>query len=281
MKKMYAMSSSLLHMSFLVGSVALTAACPPVENVADAGDNNPDADAGVVTDGGTDVPPEPVCSTPIDLPCLDATIQELNLQDGEPAPGLITNEVQGTDFVSVIDATAGGAFAATPDSYVYAKFTDEGLVKIEINDDDALSSMDWDISFRRFVMRINSGDSGPSCVGAVRVPGQVTYADVVAPPENFDALLRLDDFLTDNCELIPDGSGLPNAPATALSSYWTYPGCIAMSDNIYIVQRADGRMAKLIVEAFYDPIEAQEECDTTSSTTGRSAVMRVRWSFLN
>ena len=47
---------------------------------------------------------------------------------------------------------------------MYAKFTANGLVKLDtLSDMTALDSMDWDIAFRRYVVRINSGFSGPSC----------------------------------------------------------------------------------------------------------------------
>ncbi|MDI1483324.1 HmuY family protein [Polyangium sp. y55x31] len=220
------------------------------------------------------------CDEPTAVPCEDQVIQGMNLQN-DIAPGLITNEPDGEGFRSGIDATAGGAFVSDPDSYVYGKFTETGLQKVEISDEDSVTSMDWDIAFRRYVVRINSGNSGPSCVAATRVPGaDVKYEDVMAAPENVP--FRKDEYFSEACELIPDGSGLPGSPATALSGFWTYTSCVKMTGNVFAVRLADGRTVKLIVDTWYEP-SVQEQCNTTDSipmmNTG-SANFRIRWAFL-
>ena len=114
--------------------------------------------------------PTPVCTDPGRVPCSDQVILGMNLQ-ADPAPGLIANVADGEGWYSLVDATAGGAFNPNPHSFVYGKFTDTGLVKVDISDEASLDSMDWDIAFRRYVVRINSGNSGPSCVTAARLPG--------------------------------------------------------------------------------------------------------------
>lgn len=222
---------------------------------------------------------DPVCTEPTEVPCEDDVILQMNLQD-DITPGEIQNTPEGAGFVSMIDATAGGAFAADPDSYTYARFTDAGLEKVEISDEDAIGSMDWDIAFRRYVVRINSGHSGPSCVAAARVPGAATYDDITSLPDSLT--FRTDEYFTETCELIADGTGLEGSPATALSSYWTYPGCVQMTGNSYIVRLASSRALKLTVTHFYNDA-AQEECQTASTvpmSNNGSANFRVRWSFL-
>ncbi|NUP06077.1 MAG: hypothetical protein HOW73_08465 [Polyangiaceae bacterium] len=224
-------------------------------------------------------PVEPACTEPTAVRCEDQVILGMNLQS-EPAPGGIETTAEGDGFVSVIDATAGGAFATTPDSYTYGRFTDTGLEKVSISDEDSLTSMDWDIAFRRYVGRINSGNSGPSCVAAARVPGAPMYDELTSVPD--DLTFRKDEYFTENCELIPDGTGLEGSPATALSSYWTYPGCVQMTGNVYVVQLASGRHVKLTVTNFYND-ESQEQCQTQGTVpmqdTG-SANIRIRWAFL-
>jgi hypothetical protein len=137
--------------------------------------------------------------------------------------------------------------------------------------------MDWDIAFRRYVVRINSGYSGPSCVGAVRIPGDPLFEDVAAPPTSF----RKDDYFTDSCDIIPDGSGLENSPATALSGYWTYPGCVSMSNYVYAMQLASGRTLKLQVELYYSA-DVQEQCDSSGMVPmsgSNAANFQIRWAF--
>lgn len=223
--------------------------------------------------------PGPVCTDPTDVPCEDDVILQMNLKD-EVAPGGIDNEPDGAGFHTTVDATAGGAFNPDPDSYVYGKFTTEGLEKVAISDEESIESMDWDIAFRRYVVRVNSGNSGPSCVGAVRLPGTPDYdATTAAPP---DAVFREDEYFTESCEIIADGTGLPGSPATALSSYWTYPGCVQMTDYVFVMQLADGRELKLIVTHFYDEAsQAQcQEDDTAPEGDNGSGTMQMRWAFL-
>lgn len=222
------------------------------------------------------------CTEPTAVPCEDDVILKMNLK-ASAAPGAIMTSADGAGFRSIVDATAGvsGADITPKTSYVYAKFTDSGLEKVELGDEDAIGSMDWDIAFRRYVVRINSGHSGPSCVSAVRVPASAgTFDELTKEPA--ELTFHTDDYFTDTCELIPDGSGLPGSPATALSSYWTYPGCVAMSDFVYIVKLADGRNVKLQVESFYSAA-VQEQCDTKGSipmsNTG-SGMLQLRWALL-
>ncbi|KYG01952.1 hypothetical protein BE20_52035 [Sorangium cellulosum] len=239
-------------------------------------------------DGGGGSTAGPVCSEPTPVPCEDEVFQQMNLQS-DVAPGELSNEQDGGGFRSLIDATAGGAFASEPHAYVYARFTDGGLEKVEISDEASLGSMDWDIAFRRYVVRINSGHSGPSCVTAARLPGTPDYDALAEAPG--ELRLRSDEYFTsdmsdmsdmsDTCELIPDGSGL-ESPATALSGYWKYPGCVQMSGAVYVLQLADGRRVKLTVTHFYDE-ENQAKCQETGEVpmgdTG-AANLQIRWAFL-
>lgn len=229
--------------------------------------------------GGTGGGLTPLCTSPTAVACADAVLLDMNLQP-DVTPGAITSTADGAGWKSEIDGTAGGAFASKPDSYTYGKFTDQGLQKVEISDEASLESMDWDIAFRRYVVRINSGDSGPSCVQGARIPGAAKFEDVAALPDNLT--YHTDDYFTDSCEIIPDGTGLANSPATALSSFYSYPGCVKMSGHVFVVALADGRHVKLTVDSYYFPA-AQETCNTTDSvptSNNGSANYIVRWAYL-
>lgn len=233
--------------------------------------------AGTGGSGGTG--PMALCDKPTPVTCSDQVILQMNFQP-DVTPGKIDSTAAGDVWTSKVDATAGGAFATKPDSYTYGKFTDTGLQKVDISDEQSLDSMDWDIAFRRYVARINSGDSGPSCVQAARVPGTATFDEVTAIPETLS--YHTDDTFTESCMLIPDGTGLADSPATALSSFWSYPGCVQMTDHVFVVALADGRHVKLIIDSYYSPT-VQEQCDTMGSvpmgSTG-SANYVMRWAFL-
>jgi hypothetical protein len=230
--------------------------------------------------GGAGGGAAPLCTKATPVDCSDQVVLAMNYQS-EVTKGLITNDADGAGFRSHVDATAGGAFAPKPESYTYAKFTDKGLEKVAISDDKSLDSMDWDVAFRRYVVRVNSSASGPSCVQAARVPGK-TYDEVTSLPDKLD--YHGDDYFTPSpdCSLIPDGSGLPGSPATALSSYWTYGGCVKMSGFVFVVELADGKHVKLEVEDYYSPA-VQQQCDTTNKVPqdgNGSGNFIVRWAYL-
>jgi hypothetical protein len=126
-------------------------------------------------------------------------------------------------------------------------------------------------------------------VTGTRLAGTPVYDEVTALPEGVQ--LHADEYFTaaPDCSLIPDGTGLPGSPATALSGYWTYSNCVAMSDNVYVLQLADGRSLKLMVTEYYydaaaaEPGAIQEQCDTTDEVPmGDSSAANVhfRWAFL-
>jgi hypothetical protein len=211
-------------------------------------------------------------------PCSDQQISALDFSD-EASGGPITEEgtVAG-EFLTHIDATAGG-FQGTL-GYTYAAFTDEGLVTLPLSDEASLESMDWDIAFRRFVIRLNSGVSGPSCVLGGRTAAATTWDGLTAMPANVN-LREEQYFIGDACEYVPETSGI-GSPQTILSSYWSYGGCVAMTGNIYVVQLRDGRRVKVRVESYYNP-DAQAKCDETDSapTPNGSGNIRMRWAFID
>ncbi|MDF1564441.1 MAG: HmuY family protein [Deltaproteobacteria bacterium] len=237
-----------------------------------------DADGGA--DGGGDGGSGPLCEELVRPPCEDTMFLEMNLQS-TIAPGQIVTLADGEGgFDSHVDATAGGFMANPPDAYVYAKFTPNGLQKVELSDEDATLSHDWDIAFHRFVIRINSGASGASCVTAAGLPTSVLYADVTEVPTGLTFVE--DDFYDESCNFIDDGSGLGTSPLTALSGFYAYTSCVSMTGQIFIVQLRDGSHVKLEVESYYEPTK-QEQCDTLQTAptppTG-SGNIRMHWAFL-
>ena len=83
---------------------------------------------------GADV--EPVCEEPADVGCVDDLILDLSLHDDKVSEGAVTNDADGDDYVTAVDATGGGYSNATQNPWVYLKFTDDGAEKVEIDDED-------------------------------------------------------------------------------------------------------------------------------------------------
>jgi hypothetical protein len=210
-----------------------------------------------------------------EVQCTDESVQQLDLFAAVSDGAVMNAEAEGV-FTTTVDATGGGL--SPTESFVYARFTGAGLEKVAIGDEEALGSTDWDIAFRRFLIRLNSGASGPSCVIAAAAPAGTDFATLSAAPAGLS--FAAEAYVTDSCEIVPDDSGLGSA-ATALAKYWEYPGCVKMTGNVYVVQLADGRSVKLQVVAYYS-LAAQMACDATGTVPqpSGSANFTLRWAFL-
>ena len=76
-----------------------------------------------------------------------------------PAFGKSTTQLDNGDFLTVIDATAGGAFTTEPQDFTYFSFTLQDVVAL--TDAEAAESAEWHIAFKRSEIRLNGGISGP------------------------------------------------------------------------------------------------------------------------
>lgn len=237
------------------------------------GGDDKDSTGGGDSDPNTGV--EPVCTEPTEPSCVDALISDMSMHDDKISEGEVTNTTDGEDFVTNVDASAGGFYEYADNAWVYIKFTPEGAVRVDITDEDSLESMDWDMSLRRYILRLNGGDSGPSCVGAAAFL-EMSYSDLTAVPDGMS--YATDDFYTDDCSFINDSSGLEGSPQVVMSPWWSYPGCVATSDVPFLIQLADGSIIKLVVESYYD--EGQSNCNATGQATGNGGYIQMRWRFM-
>ncbi|MEM7603850.1 MAG: HmuY family protein [Myxococcota bacterium] len=244
-------------------------------NVADAADEMATEIDMSVDEGAPDLPPPPLCegtaATCIDEQIIRLTLRE-NITDGE-----IVNTAADDGFTYVVDSTGGGFMPS--ESYVYARFTDTGLEKVELNDLDALESTEWDIAFRRFIIRLNSGVSGPSCVEGGRTAGDTDFDTLAEVPDGIP--FRAEGYFADDCSFVSDGSGF-GSPGVALASFWDYPGCVRMTGNVFIVSLTDGRFVKLRVDTYYSEAQ-QANCDGAGALgdgSSGSGNVTLRWAYL-
>lgn len=212
---------------------------------------------------------------PRPVPCVEASISRLPLLT-EPNTGTITTEGE----LTVIDATAGGRMPT--ESYLYARFTREGLVKVPLHDEEALTSTEWDIAFRRSAIRLNSGVSGPSCVEGTEAPEGSTYESLtrVAPSTEF----RRESYFTPvNCYYASDGQG-NGGPGTVLAGFWRFGNeCVQMTGETFVIRLRDDRLVKLQVRGYYN-LDVQQVCDEGGEvprTDNGAATVRLRWSFVS
>ena len=252
----------------------LTLAACTTDTGKDSGDTA--GDTGDTGDTGSDL--DPVCTEPTDVECVDEIIADLSLHDDKTSKGDVSNTQDGDDWVSEFDASAGGYSNSTKNAFLYMRFTDQGLEKLDITDEEALESMDWDLGGRRFVLRLNGGDSGPSCVGAAVMGQGWTYEEIEEVPEGVE--FQVDDYYTEACSIINDSSGLPGSPQVVLGPWWDYSSCVETTDQPFLVQLASGRVLKLKIEQYYDG-SGQEECNGQGSTSAEGGYFVARWRFLN
>lgn len=231
-------------------------------------------DAGLALDGGE---PSPSVEAPsVEAPCADEAISQLMLLD-RINPATIESTAEADGFHARLDASAGGV--SPTEGYVYARFTEEGLAKVELGDEDALASTEWHIALRRYVVRLNSGVSGPAEVlGASTAPGTRFEELEGLPP---DLRLQHEAYFTDLCDYVMDASGI-GAPATVLSTFWSYTACVQMTGNVYVIRVGPEQTLKLQVLAYYAD-DNQAVCDETGEVPQPSfaAQFHLRWAWLS
>jgi len=255
-----------VSLATVVASVALAPSCIVLDGEPAEGEGEGEGELG------------PTCTEPVAVPCEDEVFIALAMDLNGQAPGLIDSLDAGGGLFEVdVDSRAGG-FGGTQ-GWVYGAFTDEGLLKVEISDGESLGSMDWDIAFRRFVVRVNSGFGGPSCVTAARTAADTSFDDLAAVPEGLR--FNAEQFMSDevDCTLVPDGSGL-GSPGVVLQNWWEYPGCVKTTGNVYVLSLKDGRRLKLEITQYYGGDGAQDRCNDFSETSGESGRIRLRYAFL-
>ena len=222
------------------------------------------------------VEPEPVRCDASAVRCTEKSIDKFPLLTVASTVAPVEEGTVSGEFITYVDARAGGATAK--ESFLYARFTPQGLVKVAVDDQAALASTEWDIAFRRYIIRVNSGVSGPSCTSVAQTPAGTTFDALKAVDTSWE--FRPESYYTEACEFVPDDSGI-GAPAAQLGSYWTYKGCLAMTNKVFVVRLADGKHVKLQVMRYYDQTELQRSCDSgTASAVSGAAQLRVKWAFL-
>ncbi len=231
------------------------------------------ADSAGDTAGGASDTLEAVCTELGAITCEDSLVQDLSFQEAISI-GSITNQRLGPEFLSNVDATAGGFQQAGSNPWVYVRFTNAGLEKVELSDEDSLESMDWHLAAHRFKIRMNGGSSGPSCVGASAMLEQ-RYDDVTAIPEGLQ--YYEDDYYSPDCSMIEDSYGM-GSPQVYLTGWWEYPGCVATTGTPYLIQIEDGRVVKLVVESYYQ--SGQDSCNASGSPGSGSGNFQWRWRFM-
>jgi HmuY protein len=212
-----------------------------------------------------------------DVACVEQSIAQLGLFDTPSSAEIREEAKEGDAFHTFIDASGGGLSPTT--SFVYGRFGQQGLERVEISDEDAFDSLDWDIAVRRYVIRLNSGVSGPGMITGARTQPKTDFLTLNAVPDGLE--YRTEQYFTDSCEFVSDGSGI-GAPGSALASFWSYQSCVAMTGNVFVLALRDAHHVKLEVLDYYAPAN-QKICNDTGKvpTPSEAGNVRMRWAFLD
>jgi hypothetical protein len=230
-------------------------------------------DSGSPADDSGTSPVELLCEDPVEPACVDDMILDLSFQETKVSDGSIEEEADGDDFVALIDATAGGMSRASSNPALYVRFTPGGVEQVAVSDEDALEDMTWHLALKRYILRLNSGDGGPSCVQGAAV-GRKAYDEIDALPD--DVEWATEDFYDDECEMRTDALG---GPETVMNGWWSYGSCVETTDTPYLLQLEDGSVLKVLVESYYAG-EGQAECESEGSTNEDGGWISLRWRFL-
>jgi hypothetical protein len=223
--------------------------------------------------GDSDTTPESLCPEPAEIACEDDLFQDMLTDDGDVTDGEVTTTADGDDFLTVVDAQAGGMDQAARNPWVYLRFDRDGAHRVDISDEASVESMDWHMGLRRFYVRLNGGDAGPSCVGVAKLDGQ-DYASVASVPEG--TAYQLEDFYTESCELTMDAYQM--SPRFAMYGWWDYTSCVITTGLPYLIRLDTGEVLKLRIETYYG--DGQEGCNSSGNPGSDSGVITLRWRFL-
>ncbi len=178
-------------------------------------------------------------------PCSGALRQELALVNEVSPRTVSVLETNGEERVLYVDATAGGADGTEPWVYISLATGDA----VPLTDLDALDSTAWDLALRRFVIRTNSGDSGPGQGGALRVnlPWANVDADTLGnriPPREV--------WFSADCELAIDSStGDVITTFSGWSEYDVSTHLLTPADAVYLTRGGDGALYKIAILDYY------------------------------
>lgn len=146
-----------------------------------------------------------------------------------------------------VDATAGGYMNQATHPWTYVDLaTGE---RVDVTDEEADGSTAWDLAFKRDVIRVNGGDSGPGAGESGRLEAEF---DDFGASDAESATLGADHFLDSACAPIADETG---KPLTGFSSWYDYdPATMVLSPKplVFVVRGADGAATyRLAIESYY------------------------------
>lgn len=232
----------LIGTALTLVALALTSACEssPVggddETAGSGGSAGSAGSSGMSGSGGSRAP----------NPCSGALRQTAGLVDEVATAQVIVLSEADDELELFVDATAGGLGNQDRNPWVYVSLSTGQAVAL--SDLDALESTAWDLALKRFVIRTNSGDSGPGQGGALRVA--LPWASVNADTQGNRAL-PVESWFDEDCNLTVGDTGDLVTTFTGWSEYDQATHVLTPADAVYITAGGDGALYKVAVLDYY------------------------------
>jgi len=180
-------------------------------------------------------------------PCSGALRQELSLVEQVSTGSVAVLSQTGSELVVYVDATAGGIDGQDQNPWVYISLASGQAIPLD--DLQALTSLDWDLALKRFVIRTNSGDSGPGQGGAIKV---MLGWDEVDASTLGTRQVAVEDWFDDDCNLTVDAAtGDLITTFSGWSEYNEATHVLAPADAVFLTQAADGSLYKVAILEYY------------------------------
>jgi hypothetical protein len=163
--------------------------------------------------------------------------------------GVITTAPLPSDpstFTAQVDATAGGSASYGKNPFIYLDLINNK--KVDITDVQAETSGSWDIAFKRWQIKLNSGTAGPGNVGAVIVADKNLVEVTTAPAGPYE----VESYFDAKCMVLLDPI---NGLLTFLSDWYEYEsGSMRLTPKkeVIVLKRRDGQgHIKVQLTAYY------------------------------
>jgi hypothetical protein len=133
-----------------------------------------------------------------------------------------------------VDASAGGAIESAKSPRVYIKLSGE---RVDINDNDAFESTDWDLALKRVDIYTNSGDAGKGKGGAAKLSKD--FDDVTAADAD-GVEIQTEKFFDEECVGRKDEAQFIITTFAGWYDYEIGGGPTVKPNTSFIVRGADG-----------------------------------------
>ncbi|MGM0556270.1 MAG: HmuY family protein [Myxococcota bacterium] len=184
--------------------------------------------------------------------CGNAPVQDWPLNDAVSDGSVNATTADGVTTLE-IDASAGGSSASADNPFVYVDLSTGE--KVEVTDLEAYSNTEWDLAFKRVVIRTNSGDSGPGDIEVAKLT-ETAFADVDGVPGD-PGSWEFDESYDEDCNPLTDPIGtLVTAfnhlnPLKNTQSWYEYPDISPSQGEVYLIEvPAESTTYKMAIDAW-------------------------------